>query len=126
MARLETIFRRVLHSVPIFAVLVWALVNWSAILLAVGIAVVILGSVFLVAIPFALQSQLIDIRCAERKERGLCLECGYDRRASKGRCPECGAVLRGRVWARKSAKQCSKLTVDFSNPVLDAPSKRCR
>jgi hypothetical protein len=30
----------------------------------------------------------------ERRERGLCPECGYDVRASGGRCPECGAAIR--------------------------------
>ncbi|HEX8912848.1 MAG TPA: hypothetical protein VF796_10850 [Humisphaera sp.] len=41
-------------------------------------------------------------RSARRQESGLCLECGYDLRASVGQCPECGSPT-GRIAASATA-----------------------
>jgi hypothetical protein len=42
-------------------------------------------------------------REATRRQSGLCTACGYDLRASPGRCPECGAVSRIKSDTRAGA-----------------------
>jgi hypothetical protein len=47
------------------------------------------------ALPPLAWAAVWDRRARERRRRrrlGLCLACGYDMRATPGRCPECGAV----------------------------------
>ncbi len=44
----------------------------------------------LFAVVFWRSFSTIDRRRRKRKKLGLCLKCGYDLRASKERCPECG------------------------------------
>ena len=58
------------------------------------------GIVWLIDIPlwmpfavFAIRPALLGLvghRRRKRKKLGLCLKCGYDLRASRERCPECG------------------------------------
>ena len=44
------------------------------------------------AIPFSLAPLIKDSRIRAPQIRGLCLNCGYDLRASPTRCPECGTI----------------------------------
>jgi hypothetical protein len=42
-----------------------------------------------------LMTVILARRCHRRVCRGRCTACGYDLRASPGRCPECGALAEG-------------------------------
>jgi hypothetical protein len=53
----------------------------------------------LLAMPFVAAARLV--RSRRRIRRGVCLDCGYDLRATAGRCPECG-MLPGKKIARVS------------------------
>jgi hypothetical protein len=40
---------------------------------------------------------LVRWRSSRRENSGLCPSCGYDLRASKDRCPECGTIMAGKA-----------------------------
>ena len=50
-------------------------------------AVVALG---VAAAAFYLHRRYEELLCRRRSGAGLCVACGYDLRATPGRCPECG------------------------------------
>lgn len=54
---------------------------------------------FLVALLAAMPAAWVRGRVKMRtaRQRGLCGSCGYDLRASPGRCPECGAVAQAQL-----------------------------
>jgi len=54
----------------------------------------LLPAILLSAVLPALWANRYRIRLAQerRRKRGLCAHCGFDLRASPGRCPECGIV----------------------------------
>jgi len=47
----------------------------------------------LLTIPLNIGWRLSDNKRRDRAERGLCIQCGYDLRASRDRCPECGTLI---------------------------------
>jgi hypothetical protein len=49
-------------------------------------------AIVLALLPFRVFRAALTRR--QRKRKGLCVACGYDLRASSGRCPECGSEIR--------------------------------
>jgi hypothetical protein len=66
----------------------WMTEPWHWLICAV--CAMIYAGYWLIAFFVIRQQRLHD----NRFQRGLCLHCGYDLRASKERCPECGRPVR--------------------------------
>ena len=85
------------------SVFVVVIATWSAIAVALAFVLVVVRSMFLIVagpivaavilvIPFALKRYRHLVK-EQRRKAGQCLDCGYDLRESRERCPECGADL---------------------------------
>ena len=48
----------------------------------------------ILALAFSATRPIHNRRRRKRKKLGLCAKCGYDLRASKERCPECGGTIK--------------------------------
>ena len=68
-------------------------VEWSGVVVPFWALLVVLG-----ALPAARWgAAAIRRRKRARAAAGLCLNCGYDLRATPGRCPECGSAAEGKA-----------------------------
>ncbi|HYE18118.1 MAG TPA: hypothetical protein VEA69_06725 [Tepidisphaeraceae bacterium] len=78
-------------------VMVGAIVALVAYALIVGLwvalrAMLYVGAAFAAWAVVAVGLRLLASRRARRAGGRVCARCGYDLRASRGRCPECGAL----------------------------------